>query len=138
MATVSVRQVEGLRLEGASESGTLAIDLGQSRGGTGAGFEPGELLLFALGGCMVHNMRIFADRNRILLGAVEAELTAESSDSAPKRISKILIRLRLDGNLTPEDEARLLRVANRCKIHNTLEHPPTFEVAVERGALRGR
>jgi putative redox protein len=138
MTTVQVRHIEGLRLEGTSVSGKLAIDLAPGRGGTGTGVEPGELLLLALGGCMLHNMKIFADRNNIPLGAVEVELTGENSETAPKRFGRILIRFTLDGALTPADEARLLRVASRCKIHNTLEHPPTFEVAVERKAPRGR
>jgi uncharacterized OsmC-like protein len=138
MTTVQVRQVAGLELEGVGAVRKLAIDLAPGRGGRGAGFEPGELLLLALGGCMIHNMKIFADRNDIALTGVAAEVAAEDAETAPKRLGTIRIRFRLEGALTSEDEARLLRVASHCKIHNTLTSPPAFEVAVDRGMLHDR
>lgn len=82
-----------------------------------------ELLLMALGTCMLGNVHAYAERKGIPLARLEARLTDEVVQG-PERIGCIVVAVELGNELSKEHRKVLQRVAERCKIHNTLEHPP--------------
>jgi putative redox protein len=101
-----------------------------SLGGSGAGPSPYDLLAAALGACTSMTVRLFADRRQIPLSRVTVEVDHDRvhatdceecvAGDAP-RIDAFDCRIRLDGDVTSTDRARLLAIANRCPVHRTLE-----------------
>lgn len=89
-----------------------------------------ELLLAALGSCMLGTMLAFAENVGVELDGVRLELTPTLAER-PERVERIEMRLRIEGDVEPKRLASLRRVAEHCKVHNTLEHRPELTLSVE-------
>lgn len=89
-----------------------------------------ELLLAALGSCMLGTMLAFADNAGVPVEGARLELTPTLADG-PERVARIEMRLRIDGDVEPKRLASLRRVAEHCKVHSTLEHAPELVLSVE-------
>lgn len=89
-----------------------------------------ELLLAALGSCMLGTMLVFAENVGVPVEGVRLELTPTLADG-PERVSRIEMRLRITGEIEPRRLASLRRVAEHCKVHSTLEHGPELTLSVE-------
>ncbi|WP_144184673.1 OsmC family protein [Elioraea rosea] len=81
--TVSLANVEGTGAAmGWAGSHTLVVDRPQDRaGGTGLGFNGGELLALALGGCFCNDLRYAAEALGVALGRIGVSVTLELSGS---------------------------------------------------------
>jgi uncharacterized OsmC-like protein len=89
-----------------------------------------ELLLAALGSCMLGTMLAFAENVGVPVDGVRLELTPTLVDG-PERVARIDMRLRIGGDIEPKRLASLRRVAEHCKVHSTLEHGPELTLTVE-------
>lgn len=108
----------------------LVMDEPTSVGGFDAGPNPYELLAAALGGCTSMTMRMYADHKKIPLERAEVEVRhakahcadceASASGGTPK-IDEWTRVLRLTGDLSADQRADLVRIADRCPVHLTLE-----------------
>ena len=98
-------------------------------GGSGLGPTPYELLLGALSSCMAMTLRMYADRKGWPLQSVTIQLRTdkahqqdcercETADVGPPRIAR---RIELAGPLSDEQRTRLLQIADRCPVKQTLE-----------------
>jgi putative redox protein len=67
---------------------------------------------------MATTASLYARRKGWALEGVEVDLTHERSDGQGKH--RIALELRLGGNLTAEQQARLRAVAARCPVHRML------------------
>jgi putative redox protein len=116
------RRADG-RLEARARDVTLVVGRGEGS------LRSVELLLAALGSCMLGTMLVFADNVGISLEGVSLELTPTLTD-APERVARIEMTLRIDGAVEPKRLASLRRVAEHCKVHATLEHGLELTLAV--------
>jgi uncharacterized OsmC-like protein len=118
---------EGCFIGQARES-QLTIDRLPEQGGSGEGFRPTELLLLALGSCMMGTLWTFAENQKIPVQGIHLELTSEELPH-PERVGRIEVRMEVEGDILPKDRERLMRVAQHCKIHNTLKRPPEISAS---------
>ena len=120
-----VERVEGGALEARARDVTLRV--GRASDDT---FRSVELLLAALGSCMLGTMLVFAENVGVPVDGVRLELTPTLVDG-PERVGRVDMRLVLSGDIEPKRLASLQRVAERCKVHSTLHHGPELTLTVE-------
>jgi len=106
----------------------LISDEPVSVGGTGSGPTPYEFMLAALGSCTAMTVRMYADRKKWPLESVIVRLRdtpahikdcleCEKSAVGPRRVDRIV---EFHGPLSPEQHKRLLEIADRCPVKQTL------------------
>jgi uncharacterized OsmC-like protein len=113
----------------------LAADEPVSAGGTDAGPNPYELLLAALGACTSMTLRMYADHKGLPLRRTTVRLrhdrvhAADCTQTEHKTgmLSRIRREIELEGELSDEDRARLMEVADRCPVHRTLSSEIVLE-----------
>ena len=125
---VDVVQVEGRRMAIRARGLELIVDDTLEAGGPGDGWRPSELLMGALGTCMIGTMINFATNQGISVSDITMEVEEETVEH-PERLGKIRIAMHLDTDADDRRIRTLERVAGACKIHNTLERSPeiTFD-----------
>ncbi|MEM1270219.1 MAG: bifunctional alpha/beta hydrolase/OsmC family protein, partial [Bacteroidota bacterium] len=118
----------GFRTEIRAGLHALVADEPASIGGTETGPTPYDYLLAGLGACTAMTLRMYADHKKIPLESVTVELRhgkihAKDCADCETRVGKIdeINRVvTLTGNLSAEQRARLLEIADRCPVHRTL------------------
>ena len=107
---------------------TLWGDEPTELGGGDEGPGPHEYLLAALASCTSMTVKMYADRKGWPLRACVVHVEAEKQPDA------FVIRrtLRLEGDLSEEERARLLEIATKCPVHKTLSGTIRIESTLAR------
>jgi uncharacterized OsmC-like protein/alpha/beta superfamily hydrolase len=100
-----------------------------SAGGDGNGPSPYEYLLAALGACTSMTIRLYADLKKIPLRRVAVQLKhdkihavdCENCETKEGKIDRIDREVTLEGELTAEQRAKLMEIADKCPVHRTLD-----------------
>jgi uncharacterized OsmC-like protein/alpha-beta hydrolase superfamily lysophospholipase len=111
----------------------------QQHGGGGAGPDPYDLLLAALGTCTAMTLRLYADRKGLPLERVRVlldhrKIHAEDCRDCETRegfVDEIRRRIAIEGPLDDAARARLLEIADKCPVHRTL----TGEIVIRTGEV---
>jgi len=124
------------------------IQIGQHRlkgdepvdfGGTDTGPSPYDFLVAALGTCTSMTISLYARRKGWPLESVTVSLhhskihAADCADCETKvgKIDRIEREIQLTGTLTTEQRSKLMEIANRCPVHQTL----TSEINIKTRAV---
>lgn len=100
-------------------AGSAKIIVDRSGDPTAISFHSVDLFLAGLGSCMVGTMLDAAQEAGISVGNVRVELRPIISFQ-PERVSKVKMKMVVDGNITEEQVAELKLAAESCKVHNSL------------------
>ncbi len=139
MTAVTVWTDEGLRTVAQAGHHIWNADEPESDGGTDTAPSPTEMLLGALGSCMVMTVHMYANRKGWPLDKVEVNLELERYSAADypayqgeaKFVSEIREHVTVYGDeLTDEQHTRLHDIASKCPVRRVLANP-TFFVELE-------
>lgn len=129
---VSVRWLEGKRIEVSARGNSIIVDEVYADGREGTGFRPTELLLGALGACTMGTVLTFCKNMKIPVESFSIGVEG-ARETAPERISDIRVSLRLSGDIPEERLDTLKRVAGGCRVHYTITHPPKIALELKTG-----
>ncbi|WP_158964676.1 bifunctional alpha/beta hydrolase/OsmC family protein [Chachezhania sediminis] len=107
----------------------LQADEPKDAGGTDRGLSPYGLIAAGLGACTSMTIRMYARRKGWPLTHVSVDIShekihAQDAQGAEtgQKIDRFDRKIRLTGDLTDDQRASLLSIADRCPVHRTLEH----------------
>lgn len=105
----------------------IVADEPPSNGGKDAGPDPYELLLAGLGACTAITLRMYADRKQWAIGQLTVDLHFTRDGEKNERIARIL---RVSGDLSDEQLARLADIAERTPVTLTLKRGLTIVTTI--------
>lgn len=92
-------------------------------GGANAGPKAHEMLCASLASCTAITLRMYADRKKWPVTSIHVDVALQRTTTGPEVGSVFEMKVRLDGELTGEQRARVLQIAGMCPVHKTLQHP---------------
>jgi putative redox protein len=114
------------------EHSTLA-DTTPNNGGAGVGFHPHALLEAALATCINISVRMCATREGIPLAAITTRVSLDRSEPDEAVFHH---EVELQGDLTADQRAKLLKVASASPVRRTLMRTIRFEDGTRREAQK--
>jgi len=106
----------------------LFADEPVSYGGTDTGASPYDLILAALGACTSMTIGLYARKRSWPLEKITVSLKhskihakdCEECETKEGQIDRIELDVQLTGSLTEEQRAKLMEIAAKCPVHQTL------------------
>ncbi len=105
-------------------------------GGTNKGMTPYGYLSAGLGACTTMTIRMYARRKGLPLKQVSVDVThdkvhgQDAGNPERARVDVFRREIRLKGDLSDEQRARLLEIADKCPVHRTLEMSSQIETVL--------
>ncbi len=115
--------------------GTIIADEPVEAGGGGTGPTPYELLCAALASCTAMTLKLYAERKGWALPpfsvAAAHSIVPAAADGTPPR-DLFSRHIAFEGPLGPEEQEKLLAIADKCPVHRTLVRG--FEIVTDIGS----
>lgn len=111
----------------------LLADEPLAYGGTNKGMSPYGFLAAGLGTCTSMTIRMYARRKGWKLTNVRVDVThdkvhaQDAEHAAPNKIDRFIREITLEGPLDVDQRTRLMEIADRCPVHQTLERASEVE-----------
>jgi putative redox protein len=131
---VQIKWVDGLKFIALDELGhEILLDTKKEVGGTEKGFQPVDLLMVSLAGCMAFDIVSILQKKRNNLKNFVVDVEGERYTEHPKRYTKILVKLKANNEIPKEDLTRAFELSRDkyCSILATLKKPPEVEFHLE-------
>ncbi len=132
-------KASGFAQEVEIDSHELYADEPVSYGGTDTGPTPYDLLLAALGSCTSMTIGFYARKRRWPLESITVSLRhskihaqdCDDCETKEGKVDRIWREIHLTGALTDEQRAKLMEIADKCPVHQTL----TSEINIKTRAV---
>jgi putative redox protein len=110
---------------------SLMTDVAKSQGGLGENLSPTDLVVVALGTCILTTVAMVGQRHQLDLAGLSACMEKDMATTPVRRIGSIgmTITLPLGLRLSPADRERLENAARHCPVKQSLH--PEIEIRVE-------
>jgi putative redox protein len=106
---------------------SILIDEPISNGGADIGMNPQELLMASLGSCTAITLRMYLDRKQWPVSKISVNVEVFSTGL----MQNIKCIIGYEGELAPEQELRLVQIANACPIHKILAKSLVIETVLK-------
>lgn len=136
MSDISVRHEEGDRFTISVRGHEITVDQPIEDGGGDVGPTPSELFVASLAGCVGYFAERFLVRHHIQAAGLGVDATYEYSEDAPSRVASIDVRLALPDGFPESNLPALMKVVDRCTVHNSLRQAPRVRISAEAGPSR--
>ncbi|WP_435312386.1 bifunctional alpha/beta hydrolase/OsmC family protein [Primorskyibacter sedentarius] len=109
----------------------MLADEPKAYGGSNRGMSPYGFLAAGLGACTSMTIRMYARRKGWPLDHVSVDVrhdkvhAQDASSGSTDKIDTFRRRIALEGDLTEDQRAKLLQIADKCPVHRTLERGAT-------------
>ena len=123
MSQSNIVYKDNLRTEAVhlSSGEVIITDAPVDNNGKGEAFSPTDLVVAALGSCMITIMGIVAQKHNIDISGTSASVK-KIMGSNPRKIDEVVIDISMNNHLNKNDRKRLERAALSCPVHKSL-HP---------------
>jgi putative redox protein len=119
-----------LAIHGPSRS-ELPTDAPQDNHGRGEAFSPTDLMAAAFGTCLLTTMAIVGQHRGIDLTDATANMEKHMSEDRPRRVVRLVARIRVPLPPDHPDRASLEAAALGCPVHRSLDPDMVKEVTFE-------
>lgn len=107
----------------------LIADEPRAAGGDDQGPDPYRLLASALGACTVMTLNMYARHKELPVTRVSCEVyhqkihaeDCETCETGSGKVDELRRRITIEGDLTDAQRERMLSIADRCPVHQTLD-----------------
>jgi len=132
---LTVQHVDGLRFLATEDAHALVIDATPGDGGAGTAMSAPQLFAAAIGACMLEFVANSCRLREILVERLSLELVCEQLER-PRRMGHLEAVLHIEPDVPDDVKRRLMGVARRATLVNTLGRPPevTIRFAGEQAA----
>lgn len=135
MPHISVRHEHDAHYHVAIRSHGLVVDQPVGAGGADLGPTPTELFVGSLAACVAFYVGSYLMRHRIPTTSFRVDCDFSMSNEAPSRVTAIRLDLVLPAELPDSRRDVVLRIAERCTVHNSIVHTPAVTI-VEKSTER--
>jgi putative redox protein len=124
MVTFSITYDGGLRCTATHgpSGAVLSTDAPKDNHGRGEAFSPTDLTATALATCVLTTMAIQTRNDGIVLDGIQAAVEKHMTTTPPRRVARLVVRLRMPPGIAAEHRPRLERIAHACPVALSL-HP---------------
>jgi uncharacterized OsmC-like protein len=125
---ITVQHVDGLRFLATVGAHAVVVDAAQEDGGTGTALSAPQMFAAAVGACMLEFVANSCRLREISYEWLSIEMEVEEV-ARPRRLGALEVRLHMEPEPPEDVKQRLIGVARRATLVNTLVRPP--EVIVQ-------
>lgn len=105
----------------------ITVDDRKENGADEAGPTPSELFVSSLAACTATLAGSYLARHGLSTDGLSVAVEYEMADE-PRRVGAISIAISVSVSLSNEQRTRMLKVVERCTVHNSITHPPEVNI----------
>jgi putative redox protein len=135
MQKVTLEWIDGLRFVVNDEaSHSIVIDTKKEVGGTETGFQPVDLILVSLAGCMAFDMVSILKKMQADLKYFTVTVEGQRASEHPKRYIGVLLKFKTNKEVKETDLQKVFELSRDkyCSVFWTLKTPPEISFTLER------
>jgi uncharacterized OsmC-like protein len=100
----------------------IHTDAPKDNHGLGQAFSPTDLLVAALGSCILTTMAIFAEKDGVSLKGASYKVQKEMTALAPRQVAKLSVQISMPKGIPEDYRPKLIAWAEGCPVHRSLNH----------------
>lgn len=131
VAELSVDHLRGDRFSIRIRGHEVVADQPREHGGEDGGPTPTELFVAGLAACAGFYAGRFLRRHGIPSEGLRVECAFDMATDPPSRVSFVELRLLVPAELSETRRKALLRMVDRCTVHNSLRDAPQVRIGLE-------